>query len=185
MPVVIAALSFVATEVSAVTITNVPGTGFTENLQYLQFYIGSAASKLFVAFLFLPRVLQAQLHEHLRVPAGTASGRRRQYSGSMFFFVTRLLASGARLYAACYSIAWILGWVDAQHPVQGLLVALALFTAGSIAFIAFGGIKAVVWTGAYQASIFYLAGGAVIVFLLTQLAGWRHEIWNVAAKPGG
>ncbi|MCJ7543964.1 MAG: hypothetical protein MUP47_05265 [Phycisphaerae bacterium] len=183
VPVVIASLSFVATEVSAVTITNVPGTGFTENLQYLQFYIGSAASKLFVAFLFLPvfyRYHCTSIYEFLRHRFGPPS----QYSGSIFFFITRLLASGARLYAACYSIAWIMGWVDAQHPVKGLLAALALFTLSSIAFIAFGGIKAVVWTGAFQASIFYLAGGAVIAYLLTQLAGGVQEVWGIAAKAG-
>jgi SSS family transporter len=183
VPVVVAAMSFVATEVSAVTITNVPGTGFTENLQYLQFYIGSAASKLFVAFLFLPLFYKyncTSIYEFLRHRFGPPT----QVSGSMFFFVTRLLASGARLYAACYSIAWIMGWVDAQHPVKGLLVALAMFTAGSIAFIGFGGIKAVVWTGAYQAGIFYLAGGAVVVFLLTRLSGWPQEIWSVAGQAG-
>jgi len=183
VPVIVAALSFVATEVSAVTITNVPGTGFTENLQYLQFYIGSAASKIFVAFLFLPVFYKqgcTSIYEFLRHRFGPPS----QYSGSIFFFVTRLLASGARLYAACYAIAWILGWVDAAHPVRGLVAALALFTVASIAFIAFGGIKAVVWTGAYQASIFYLAGAAVIVFLLTRLVGGGAQIWSVARDAG-
>ena len=183
VPVIIAAMSFVATEVSAVTITNVPGTGFTENLQYLQFYIGSAASKLFVAFLFLPVFYRhncTSIYEFLRHRFGAPS----QYSGSVFFFITRLLASGARLYAACYSIAWIMGWVDAAHPLRGLLVALALFTAGSIAFIAFGGIKAVVWTGAFQASVFYVAGAAVIAFLGTQLVGGVGEIWGIAAEAG-
>jgi SSS family solute:Na+ symporter len=183
VPVVIAALSFVATEVSAVTLTNVPGTGFTENLQYLQFYLGSAASKLFVAFLFLPVFYRHQctsIYEFLRHRFGAAS----ETSGSIFFFITRLLASGARLYAACYSIALIMGWADIHHPLKGLLAALALFTVGSIAFIAFGGIKAVVWTGAYQASIFYLAGGAVIVYLLTQLSGGAGEVWRIASEGG-
>jgi SSS family transporter len=183
VPVVIATLSFVATEVSAVTITNVPGTGFTENLQYLQFYIGSAASKLFVAFLFLPVFYKydcTSIYEFLRHRFGPPT----QVSGSAFFFLTRMLGAGARLYAACYAIAWIMGWVDAQHPVRGLLVALAIFMAASIAVIAFGGIKAVVWTGAYRASIFYLAGAAVILYVLVHLSGWPREWWSVAGQAG-
>ncbi|OGS18018.1 MAG: hypothetical protein A3J70_06825 [Elusimicrobia bacterium RIFCSPHIGHO2_02_FULL_61_10] len=39
-PVWIGTLSFVATEISAMTIVGIPPIGFTENLQYLQFFIG-------------------------------------------------------------------------------------------------------------------------------------------------
>jgi SSS family transporter len=175
VPVIVATLSFVATEVSAVTITNVPGTAFTENLQYLQFYIGSAASKLFVALLFLPVFYRhdcTSIYEFLKDRFGPAS----QYCGSIFFFVTRLLASGVRLYAACLAIAWIMHW--------GLLQALVVFTFVSIAFIAFGGIKAVVWTGAYQAAVFYVAGAAVAVYVLLHINGGLHEILEVAGNAG-
>ena len=82
VPVIVATLSFVATEVSAVTITNVPGTGFTENLQYLQFFIGSAASKFFVAFLFLPVFYKhdcTSIYEFLKARFGSPT----QYCGSI------------------------------------------------------------------------------------------------------
>ena len=175
VPTAIACFSLVATEVSAVTITNVPGTSFSENLQYLQFYIGSAASKIFVAFLFLPKFYKhdcTSIYEFLRHRFGPPS----QLSGSIFFFLTRLLASGARLFAACFAIAVIMHWTLAQ--------ALLVFTAVSIVFIAFGGIKAVVWTGAYQAGVFYLAGLAVIVYLLTQIEGGLAAVWQVAGQAG-
>lgn len=172
VPMIIAAMSLVATEVSAVTITNVPGTGYS-NLQYLQFYIGSAASKIFVAFLFLPVFYKHQctsIYEFLR----DRFGRPTQLSGSIFFFVTRLLASGARLYAACLAISLIMNW----HLWHSLL----LFTLASVAFIAFGGIKAVVWTGAYQASIFYVAGLAVIVYIFVHISGGMDSVWAIAGK---
>src|SRR5512135_2938983 len=54
VPSVVACLSFVATEVSAVTIVSVPATVYSENCQYLQFFFGSAAARIFVAFLFIP-----------------------------------------------------------------------------------------------------------------------------------
>ncbi|MFA6134782.1 MAG: hypothetical protein WC869_12270 [Phycisphaerae bacterium] len=175
VPAIIACLSFVATEVSAVTITNNPGTGFTENLQYLQFYIGSAASKIFVAFLFLPVFYRhdcTSIYEFLRHRFGPPS----QYSGSVFFFLTRLLGSGVRLLAACWALSMILHWSLAQT--------LLLFTAASIAFIAFGGIKAVVWTGTYQATVFYLAGAAVMIYLFTQISGGFDAIGSIAGPAG-
>jgi len=87
-------LSFVATEVSAVTIVSVPATGFGENMQYLQFYVGSAAAKLFVAFLFIPAFYKhdcTTIYQFLRERFGPGT----QYAGASFFFVTRLLASGS------------------------------------------------------------------------------------------
>ncbi len=175
VPAFVVCLSLVATEVSAVTITNVPGTGATENLRYLQFFIGSAASKLFVAFLFLPVFYKSEctsIYEFLKVRFGPPT----QYAGSIFFFVTRLLGSGVRLYAACAAIALVMGWSLAQS--------LLLFSIVSIVFIAFGGVKAVVWNGAYQAVVFYAAGLGVLVYSLTQIQGGLATVWQVAGSAG-
>jgi len=48
-----ACLSFLATEISAVTIISVPATAYSENWEYAQFFIGSSLAKLVVAFLFI------------------------------------------------------------------------------------------------------------------------------------
>src|SRR5262245_36373290 len=45
-----ACLSFVATEISAVTIISVPATTYKENWAYLQLFIGSAASRVILAY---------------------------------------------------------------------------------------------------------------------------------------
>ena len=175
VPALVACLSFVATEVSAVTIIAVPAVGFHENWNYLQFFIGSAAARIFVAFLFIPvfyRYRCTTIYEFL----GHRFGRQTQTAGSVFFFITRLLASAVRLYAACLGIAVIMGWT--------LMQALLLFTFISIAFIAFGGIKAVVWTGAYSAAVFYLAGGVVAAYLLYEIRGPIADAWRLAADAG-
>jgi len=49
-----ACLSFLATEISAVTIISVPATAYSENWEYVQFFVGSSLAKLAVAFLFIP-----------------------------------------------------------------------------------------------------------------------------------
>ena len=81
------------------------------------------------------------------MPSGISA---TQYAGSIYFFITRLLASGVRLYATCMAVGVIMGWP--------LTATITLFTLVSIAFIAFGGIKAVVWAGAYQSVFFVVAG---------------------------
>lgn len=182
VPMLVACMSFVATEVSAVSLTANPATGYSENLQYLQFFIGSAASKIFVAFLFIPIFYKyncTSIYEFLRHRFGS----KTQYSGSIFFFITRLVGSGVRLYAACAAVAIIFGG-RGDGTDGSLLWALLAFTAISIAFIAFGGIKAVVWTGAYASAVFYLAGGAVIVYLVWRIGGGFPGAWQAAEAAG-
>ncbi len=175
VPSIVACLSFVATEVSALTIVGVPATAYSENWEYLQFFVGSAAARIMVAFLFIPVFYKyncTSIYEFLR----HRFGPQTQYAGSLFFFVTRLIASGVRLYAACLGIGIILGW----NLVQTLLV----FTVVSIIFIAFGGIKAVVWAGAYQTIIFFSAGVALLIYLWFHINGGVSAIWQTAGDAG-
>src|SRR2546430_8147759 len=66
-----ACLSFLATEISAVTIIAVPATAYSENWEYAQFFIGSSLAKLAVAFLFLPALHPPDVtppYQFFRVP---------------------------------------------------------------------------------------------------------------------
>jgi SSS family transporter len=175
VPSIIACLSFVATEVSAITIVAVPATAYSENWNYLQFFFGSAAARIAVAYLFIPLFYKYEctsIYQYLGFRFGPAT----QYAGSIFFFITRLTASGVRLYAACMGVGIIMGW--------SLVQTIFVFTAVSIIFIAFGGIKAVVWTGSYQAAFFFVAGGSLLYFLFSHIQGGLHEIWHIAGQAG-
>ena len=104
-----AMLSFIATEVSAMTIIGVPATTFRENWTYLQFFIGSSGARILIAFLFIPAFYKynsTTIYEYLRQRFGPSS----QYTATGFFFVTRLLASGVRLMAASVAVSVLLGW---------------------------------------------------------------------------
>ncbi len=162
VPPVVACLSFVATEISALTIVGMPHMAFVKNWWWVQFLIGLALARLIVAFLFIPAFYNyhcTSIYEFL----GHRFGRATQYTGSLYFLVTRLLASGVRLYATCMAVGKIMDWPLAST--------IALFTVVSILFIAFGGIKAVVWAGAYEALFFVVAGGLVVGYLLWHIDG--------------
>ena len=175
VPAFVATLSFVAAEISALTVIGVPAVAYSENWHYLQFFVGSAAGRVFVAFLFIPVFYRhncTTVFEFLR----DRFGAETEYAGSAFFFITRLLGAGVRLYAACLGISLIMGWSLAQ--------AVLVFTAVSIALIGFGGIKAVVWTGAFEACVFFLAGVLVGTWLLLHIDGGLAEVWRVAGASG-
>ena len=170
-----ACLSFLATEISAVTIISVPATAYSENWEYAQFFVGSSLAKLAVAFLFIPAFYRHQvttIYEFLAHRFGPAS----QITGSIFFFVTRLAGSGVRLMAAALAVSVLLGWP--------LVPTIAVFTIVSILYIAAGGVKAVVWTNVVQALVFLTAGAATLAFLLSQIDGGLATVVRVAGEAG-
>jgi Na+/proline symporter len=69
-----------------------------------------------------------------------------------------------------------MGW-----PLSGTLV---FFTLISVAFIGFGGIRAVVWTGAFETLTFFLAGFAVLGYLYFHISGGLGAITDIAGKAG-
>ena len=168
-------LSFLATEVSAVTIISVPATAYSENWHYFQFFIGSSLAKFAVAFLFIPAFYRfdcTTIYEFLF----HRFGRRTQITASIFFFVTRLTGSGVRLMAAALAVSILIGW-----PIVPTLV---LFTAISIVYIASGGVKAVVWTNVFQALMFLVAGAVTLAFLISGIDGGLATILKVAGEAG-
>jgi len=170
-----AGLSFVATEISAVTLISVPAIAFLENWEYVQFFCGSFLARLVIAALFIPAFYRLQctsIYEFL----GQRFGPATQITGSLLFFLTRLLASGVRLLVAALAVSVLLGCP--------LVVSLALFTGISILYIAWGGIKAVVWTNVLQAVVFTAAGLAAIAFLLNQIEGGADTVLAVAGGAG-
>ncbi len=170
-----ACLSFLATEISAVTIISVPATAYSENWEYAQFFVGSSLAKLAVAYLFIPAFYRydcTTIYEFLRHRFGPAS----QVTGSIFFFITRLLGSGVRLMAAALAVAVLVGWP--------LWATIALFTVVSIAYIGLGGVKAVVWTNVFQASTFLIGGALTVGFLAFNTEGGLGAMLGTAAEAG-
>jgi solute:Na+ symporter, SSS family len=170
-----ACLSFLATEISAVTIISVPATAYSENWQYLQFFVGSSLAKLAVAWLFIPAFYRhdcTSIYEFLRHRFGAAS----QVAGSLFFFVTRLLGSGVRLMAAALAVSVLVGC-----PLPATIL---VFTAVSVVYIAAGGVKAIVWTNVLQAGAFLVGGLATVLFLAASVDGGLAAIYATAAEAG-
>src|SRR2546422_682211 len=170
-----ACLSFLATEISAVTIISVPATAYSENWEYAQFFVGSSLAKFAVAYLFIPAFYRydcTTIYEFLRHRFGPAS----QVTGSIFFFITRLLGSGVRLMAAALAVAVLVGWP--------LGATIALFTVVSIAYIGLGGVKAVVWTNVFQASTFLIGGALTVGFLALGTEGGLGAMLGTAAEAG-
>jgi solute:Na+ symporter, SSS family len=170
-----ACLSFLATEVSAVTIISVPATAYSENWEYFQFFVGSSLAKWVVAFLFIPAFYRhdvTTIYEFLAHRFGRAS----QVTGSIFFFVTRLAGSGVRLTVTAIAVATLMDWP--------LVPTIAIFVIVSIIYIGTGGVQAVVWTNVFQALMFLVAGAVTLGYLVMHVDGGLGAILSTAGHAG-
>jgi SSS family solute:Na+ symporter len=170
--------SILAAEISAATFLGAPGEGYaTRNFTYAQLAIGTILARLIIAGVFIKpfyefRVVSIYQYLSLRF------GKRTRNASSAIFLVTRMLASGTRLYVAAIVIVMtyeqITGTLlDPLSQVAVYCVALLLLTAITALYTAVGGIKAVVWTDLIQASLMFGSLGFAIWTLLHRIPnGW-------------
>ena len=171
--------SIVAAELNAGTFLGTPGEGFYErNFLYAQLAIGTVIARIVVAYLFIRPFYDnnvVSIYEFLQIRFGAAT--RNAASG--VFLLTRVLASGARLYVA--AVIMVVGYemVAGVAPTNAQAIwiyafAVLLVVVLTTIYTAVGGIRAVVWTDVIQATVM---GGAVL-FALGSLwygvGGWGN-----------
>src|SRR2546430_3715882 len=173
--------SIIAAETSAGTFFGTPGEGFAlRNYTYIQLAFGTILARILVSYIFIKPYYDYRvfsIYEYLTARFGVAS----KNAASAVFMITRLLAAGARLYAAAIALALAYEMISGTRPNQtqtlwiylGATIAIVILTA---IYTTFGGIKAVIWTDLIQASI--MIGSALIALALLYFSipgGW-HEI---------
>ena len=180
--------SIVAAELSAATFLGTPAEGYhLRNFTYAQLAIGTVIARIIVAYLFIRPFYDnnvVSIYEFLQIRFGVST----RNAASAIFLITRLLASGTRLYVAAVIVVvgyeMIVG-VAATNE-QALWIygsAVVVVTALTTLYTAAGGIRAVVWTDVIQASVM---GGAVIYALGSLwygVGGWAGA-QSVLTHPG-
>src|SRR6266436_5987316 len=174
--------SIIAAETSAGTFFGTPGEGFAlRNYTYLQLALGTILARILVSYIFIKPYYEYRvfsIYEYLTARFGVAS----KNAASAVFMITRLLASGARLYVAAIALALAYEMISGVRPNQtqtlwiylGATIAIVILTA---IYTTFGGIKAVIWTDLIQASI--MIGSALIALGLLYSAipgGWNEIV---------
>jgi SSS family transporter len=166
--------SILAAEISAGSMFGVPGDGFRlKNFTYAQLLIGYLLARIIVSAVFIPayyRLGVVSVYELLNKRFGPLTYRLC----SAVFIVTRLLASGTRLWAPTLII--VIAW-KIQNPNLALSkmnefwmtgIALCLVAAATAIYTTIGGIRAVIATDVIQVVVLITA----IFFSFGYL--WQH-----------
>jgi SSS family transporter len=179
--------SILAAEISAATFLGAPGEGYAErNFAYAQLAIGTILARVLIAYIFIKPYYDfrvVSIYEYLFI----RFGRRTKDAASAIFLITRVLASGTRLYVA--AIVLVLGYeyvTGAELPplqqVPIYLGALVAVTALTAIYTALGGIKAVVWTDLIQVIVMFGALGFAIWSILSHIPGGLGAVFASAHK---
>src|ERR1043165_915280 len=173
--------SLVAAETSAGTFFGTPGEGFSHrDHTSRQLRFGTIIGGILVSYIFIKPYYDYKvfsIYEYLTARFGVGS----KNAASAVFMITRLLASGTRLYVAAIALALAYEMISGARPNEtqtlwiyvGSTVAIVILTA---IYTTLGGIKAVIWTDFIQASI--MIGSALIAvgLLYAQIPGGWDEI---------
>src|SRR5213083_2581436 len=173
--------SLIAAETSAGTFFGTPGEGFTfRNYTYLQLALGTILARILVSYIFIKPYYDYKvysIYEYLTARFGVPT----KNAASAVFTITRLLASGARLYVAAIALALAYEMIRGVQPGQretlfiyiGSTIALVILTA---IYTTLGGIKAVIWTDFIQASIMICSALIAVGLLYHGIPGGWSEI---------
>lgn len=173
--------SIVAAETSAGTFFGTPGEGFAlRNYTYVQLALGTILARILVSYIFIKPYYDYKvysIYEYLTARFGVPS----KNAASAVFMITRLLASGARLYVAAIALALAYEMISGTRPNQtetlwiyvGSTIAIVILTA---IYTTLGGIKAVIWTDLIQASIMIGSALAALGLLFWSIPGGWSEI---------
>ena len=169
--------SILAAEISAGTFFGTPGEGYAlKNYTYAQLLIGYLMARVVVSAVFIPAYYRhnvVSIYEFLDQRFGVRTRR----VASAVFLVTRVLASGARLWVPTVLVLII--W-NLNHPGEVLgtwqtfwlsAVSLIIVTILTALYTAIGGIKAVIWTDVIQILVLFCALGFSLWFLLGHIPG--------------
>lgn len=156
--------SIVASETSTLTFISIPGLAYQGNLHFLQLAVGYFIGRLIVSLVFIPAYYRGDLETAYDF-LGKRFGLPLRRLASSVFIVTRVLASGVRLFATAIPVHLITGL---DYPASILLI--GGFT---LVYTYLGGLKAVVAMDVVQLFIYLGGAAASMALILHRLPhGW-------------
>jgi SSS family transporter len=167
--------SIVASETSTLTFISIPGLAYKSNMMFMQLIIGYFIGRLLVTFIFIPAYYNGNLETAYDF-LGRRFGEMLRKITSSTFIVTRVLASGVRLFATAIPV----------HIVTGLdyPTSIAIIGVATLIYTYLGGLKAVVAVDVIQ--MFIYVGGAVfsMIVILNFLPNGVSDVITYATANG-
>lgn len=159
-PWYVVSFGMIGASISGVTFVSVPGMVRGMDMTYMQTVLGFFFGYLVVAHLLLPLYYRLNLTS-IYTYLGTRIGNRAYRTGSLFFLLSRMLGTAAKLYLVClilYTYVFSAMGVPFWTIAAGAVTLVWVYTHKS-------GIKTIVWTDTLQT--FCLIAALVSIIFVT------------------
>jgi SSS family transporter len=180
--------SIIAAETSAATFLGVPGESYKLlNFAYLQMVLGTILGRLLVAGFFLGTYYERRVYSIYEF-LNSRFGPYTRNAAAAIFMLSRLLASGTRLFISAIIVVTAYKLVTGAEPSKAgelavYVAAIGTLTLATALYTAIGGNRAVIWTDCLQ-TVFMMGAGIAVVVVLWRLVpnGWAGAL---AMLPAG
>jgi len=167
--------SIVASETSTLTFISIPGLAYKSNMHFLQLAAGYFVGRLLVSLIFIPAYYKGDLETAYDFLGKRFGMSLRKFTSSVFI-VTRVLASGVRLFATAIPV----------HLITGYDYTTSIFIIGifTLIYTYVGGLKAVVAMDVVQMFIYLLGAFAAMMLILNHLPNGWTDVVSFATMNG-
>lgn len=170
-------LSIMATQASAITFLSTPGQGFTDGMQFVQFYFGMPIAMIFLAIFILPVYYRLRVTTAYEFLEQRFDLRMRTLT-AILFLIQRGVAAAISIYAPSIILSAVFGW---NLAMTNFLMALFV-----VFYTTSGGSAAVSRTQELQMTI--MLSGLILAFILVlnQLPEGvgLTQAWQIAGATG-
>jgi SSS family solute:Na+ symporter len=167
--------SIVATETSTITFISVPGLGYNSTMQFMQVVFGYFIGRLIVSAVFIPAYYRGALETAYDFLGKRFGPALRKFSSSVFL-ITRVLASGVRLFSAAIPVHFITNY---DYITSILIIGIL-----TLIYTYFGGLKAVVTMDVVQMCIYLVGAMAAMIIILNRLPEGWNDVVRMATADG-
>lgn len=170
-------LSIMATQASAITFLSTPGQGFSDGMQFVQFYFGMPIAMFFLAYFVVPiyyRLRVTTAYEYLEERFDV----RMRTLTALLFLIQRGMSAAISIYAPSIILCAVFGW---NLPFTIFLMAIFV-----IIYTTTGGSVAVSQTHKLQMSIVLSSLVLAFILVLVKLPDGvgLSEAWKIAGVTG-
>jgi Na+/proline symporter len=170
-------LSIMATQASAITFLSTPGQGFSDGLQFVQFYFGMPIAVVLLAIFVLPVYYKLNVTTAYEFLEDRFDLRMRSLT-AILFLVQRGVAAAISIYAPSIILCAVFGW--------NLALTNVVMAAFVVLYTTSGGSNAVSKTQELQMTIM-LSGLVIAFFIILHSLPERvgvSEAWQIAGATG-
>ncbi|XP_066979796.1 sodium/mannose cotransporter SLC5A10-like isoform X1 [Macrobrachium rosenbergii] len=158
-------LSLFASDVSSSSLVGLAGDAYSTGISVFNYVWMASVSLIFVAVFFIPTILRLELYTMPEFLERRYNAATRYYLSSLSVLISIIGSTASGLFAGSLVMNMIFPQLKVWHSVAILAMISGAYTVS-------GGLKAVIYTDAFQSVVLLLGSVLISIYALIEAGGW-------------